>query len=42
MTDQSPDTLRDALRTSWHRYVDMLVPLRPALYAHCRRLAGHL
>jgi RNA polymerase sigma-70 factor (ECF subfamily) len=36
------DTLRDDLRTAWHRYVDMLVPLRPALYGYCRRLAGNL
>jgi RNA polymerase sigma-70 factor (ECF subfamily) len=37
-----PDTLRDDLRTAWHRYVDMLVPLRPALYGYCRRLAGNV
>src|SRR5262245_33607522 len=36
----APDTLPDDLRTAWHRYVDMLVPLRPALYSYCRRLAG--
>jgi RNA polymerase sigma-70 factor (ECF subfamily) len=36
------DTLRDDLRTAWHRYVDMLVPLRPALYGYCRRLAGNV
>src|SRR5215813_5604411 len=37
-----PDTLRDDLRTAWHRYVDQLVPLRPALYGYCRRLAGNV
>ncbi len=43
MTDlQIPDTLRDDLRTAWHRYVDFLVPLRPALYGYCRRLTGNV
>jgi RNA polymerase sigma-70 factor, ECF subfamily len=28
------------LRTAWHRYVDLLAPLRPDLYGYCRRLAG--
>src|SRR5262249_54223919 len=37
-----PDTLRDDLRTAWHRYVDMLVPLRPDLHRYCRRLAGNI
>jgi RNA polymerase sigma-70 factor (ECF subfamily) len=32
--------LADELRTAWHRYIDALVPLRPSLYAYCRRLAG--
>jgi RNA polymerase sigma-70 factor (ECF subfamily) len=36
------DTLRDDLRTAWHRYIDILVPLRPALYGYCRRLAGNV
>ena len=35
-----PDALRGDLRTDWHRYVDALVPLRPALYGYCRRLTG--
>src|SRR5207245_9317906 len=30
------------LRTAWHRYIGMLVPLRPALYGYCRRLAGNV
>jgi len=37
-----PDTLRNDLRTAWHRYVDMLVPMRPDLYRYCRRLAGNI
>src|SRR2546428_3092094 len=39
---ETPDTLRDDLRTAWHRYIDQLVPLRPALYGYCRRLAGNV
>jgi RNA polymerase sigma-70 factor (ECF subfamily) len=34
--------LGDDLRAGWHRYVDMLAPLRPALHGYCRRLAGNL
>ncbi|HJW71007.1 MAG TPA: sigma-70 family RNA polymerase sigma factor [Candidatus Binatia bacterium] len=37
-----PDTLRDDLRAAWHRYVDMLVPLRPDLHRYCRWLAGNI
>jgi RNA polymerase sigma-70 factor (ECF subfamily) len=36
------DVLRDELRTAWHRYVDLIAPLRPALHAVCRRLAGNV
>src|SRR5712691_9974591 len=39
---ETPETLRDDLRTAWHRYIDMLVPLRPALHRYCRRLAGNV
>src|SRR5215831_18979330 len=39
---EAPDTLGDDLRTAWHRYVDALVPLRPALHGYCRRLAGNV
>jgi RNA polymerase sigma-70 factor, ECF subfamily len=39
---ETADRLTDDLRTAWHRYVDMLVPLRPALHAYCRRLAGNV
>jgi RNA polymerase sigma-70 factor (ECF subfamily) len=35
-----PDALPRDLRTDWHRYVDALVPLRPALYRYCRGLTG--
>jgi RNA polymerase sigma-70 factor, ECF subfamily len=37
-----PDALRDELRASWHRYLDLVAPLRPALHAYCRRLAGNV
>jgi RNA polymerase sigma-70 factor (ECF subfamily) len=37
-----PDQLRDDLRAAWHRYVDLLAPLRPALHGYCRRLTGNL
>jgi RNA polymerase sigma-70 factor (ECF subfamily) len=36
-----PDALRDELRASWHRYVDLLAPLRPGLHRYCRRLTGN-
>src|SRR5262245_2691228 len=39
---ETPDELRDELRRAWHRYVDMLAPLRPALHGYCRRLAGNV
>jgi RNA polymerase sigma-70 factor (ECF subfamily) len=39
---ETPDALRGDLRTAWHRYVDALAPLRPALHGYCRRLAGNL
>jgi RNA polymerase sigma-70 factor (ECF subfamily) len=32
--------LRDDLRTAWHRYLDLVTPLRPGLHAYCRRLTG--
>ncbi len=38
----SPNDLRQDLRAAWHRYVDMLAPLRPVLHAYCRRLAGNV
>ena len=37
-----PDALRDELRTAWHRYLDRVAPLRPALHAVCRRLTGNV
>lgn len=37
-----PDALRDGLREAWHRYLDLLIPLRPALHGYCRRLTRNL
>src|SRR5689334_11234441 len=37
-----PDALRDDLRAAWHRYIDLLAPLRPALHGYCRRLTGNV
>ena len=37
-----PDALRDDLRAAWHRYLDSVQPLRPALHAYCRRLTPSL
>lgn len=37
-----PNDSSDELRAAWHRYIDVLVPLRRALYAYCRRLTGNL
>lgn len=37
-----PDALRVDLRAAWHRYVDELAPIRPALHDYCRRLTGNL
>jgi RNA polymerase sigma-70 factor (ECF subfamily) len=34
--------LSDDLRAAWHRYIDVLVPIRPALYGYCRRLTGNI
>jgi len=41
-SEELPGTLRDELRAAWHRYVDLIAPLRPALHGYCRRLAGNL
>lgn len=37
-----PDEMRDGVREVWHRYLDVLNPVRPALYAYCRRLTGNV
>lgn len=37
-----PDEMRDLLRASWHRYLDLVQPLRPRLHAYCRRLTRDL
>ena len=34
------DELRDDLRAAWHRYIDLVAPLRPVLHGYCRRLTG--
>ena len=39
---QIAEELRDGLRASWQRYVDMTVPLRPVLHDYCLRLTGDL
>ncbi len=39
---QLTDPLRDELRASWHRFLDLVTSFRPALHAYCRRLAGNL
>lgn len=43
MTDlELPDALRDDLRAGWHRYIDLIAPLRPALHGYCWRLTGNI
>jgi RNA polymerase sigma-70 factor, ECF subfamily len=37
-----PDGLRDELRSAWHRYIDLLAPLRPTLHGYCMRLTGNV
>jgi RNA polymerase sigma-70 factor (ECF subfamily) len=39
---ESQETLRQELRAAWHRYVDLLAPVRPALHGYCRRLTGNV
>ena len=41
-TTKSVEALRDDLRTAWHRFVDLLVPIRPLLHGHCRRLTRNV
>jgi RNA polymerase sigma-70 factor (ECF subfamily) len=36
-----PDALRDEMRAAWHRYLDLVAPLRPSLHGVCRRLTGN-
>jgi RNA polymerase sigma-70 factor (ECF subfamily) len=38
---QLPGELQDELRGAWHRYLDLLTPVRRALHAYCRRLTGN-
>ncbi len=35
-----PSDLRNDLHASWEAYLDLLVPIRPDLYAYCRRLTA--
>lgn len=43
MTDfELQDGLRDDMRAAWHRYLDMLNPIRPALHGYCRRLTRNV
>ena len=39
---ETPDALRDEMRTAWYRFLDLTAELRPALHGYCRRLAGNL
>jgi RNA polymerase sigma-70 factor (ECF subfamily) len=36
------DGMRDELRAAWHRYLDRVAPVRPALHGYCRRLTRDL
>ena len=43
MADLEPSAgFAEEVCTAWHRYIDMLVPLRPALYGYCRQLTGNI
>ena len=42
MADRDTAKLHADLHTAWHRYVDLITPLRPELYGYCRRLAGEI
>jgi RNA polymerase sigma-70 factor (ECF subfamily) len=37
---QISDEVRDAARTAWRRYLDVLTPFRPELHRYCRGLTG--
>ena len=39
---ENAEGLRGEMRAAWHRYVDLLAPLRPVLHGYCRRLTGNL
>ena len=39
---ETPDALRNEMRTAWYRFLDLTAPLRPALHGYCRRLTGIL
>jgi RNA polymerase sigma-70 factor (ECF subfamily) len=37
-----PAAMQDELRGAWHRYLDLVAPLRPALHGYCRKLTGNV
>lgn len=42
MKGMDEETLNQALKTAWHRFVDDTEPHRPDLFRYCRRLTGNL
>ena len=43
MTDfELPDEVRNDARTSWYRYLELIMPFRPDLHRYCRSLTGDL
>jgi RNA polymerase sigma-70 factor (ECF subfamily) len=42
MARDGSEPLSDALKATWHRFVDDLAPLRPILHGYCRKLAGNV
>jgi RNA polymerase sigma-70 factor (ECF subfamily) len=40
--DTIPDDIREATRSAWPRYLDLVVPFRPDLYRYCRSLTGNV
>ena len=37
-----PDALRDEMRAAWHRYLDLVTPIRGDLHRYCRRLTRNV
>lgn len=37
-----PDSLRDAMRVEWHRFLDQVTPIRPGLHGYCLRLTRNI
>jgi RNA polymerase sigma-70 factor (ECF subfamily) len=40
--NEVPEELRDELRAAWHRYLDLVTPLRGALHRYCLRLTRNV